>query len=80
MEPARASPCQVTTAIPAVKPAQLRRHCDAASLHQADPRGDRLTGPLLPAAINAPVIPATLEAQALVDRDAEELTTHARAR
>lgn len=71
---------QVATAIPVVKPAQLRRHRDAESLQQAYPRGYRLTGPLLPAAKNAPVIPASLVDQALADMDTEELTAHARAR
>ena len=71
---------QVTTAIPVVNPAELRRHRDAASLHQAYPRGYRLTGPLLPAAKNAPVIPATLVDQALADMDTEELTANARPR
>ena len=71
---------RATTAIPVVKPAQLCRHRDAESLHQAYPRGYRLTGPLLPAARNAPVILAAQVDQAFADMDREELTAHARAR
>jgi len=71
---------QETTTIPVVKAAELRRHRDAASLHQAYPRGYRLTGPLLPAAKNAAVISATLVDQALADMETEELTAYARAR
>jgi hypothetical protein len=68
------------TTIPVVKPAQLHRHSDAASLHHAYPRGYRLTGPLLPAAKNAPVIPAAVVEQALADMDTAELTAHDSAR
>ena len=75
-----AATTQVATAIPVVTPAQLRRHRDAESLHQAYPRGYRLTGPLLPAAKHARVIPATLVDQALAEMDTEELTAYARAR
>jgi hypothetical protein len=67
-----------TKGIPVVKPAQLHRHADAASLRRAYPRGYRLTGPLLPASKNAPVIPAAVVEQALEDMETEELTAHDR--
>jgi hypothetical protein len=66
------------TGIPLVKPTQLRLHTDPESLRKAYPRGYRLTAPLLPAAKNAPVIPAAVVEQALADMDTEELTAHAR--
>lgn len=74
-EPADQPPA---TGVPLVKPTQLRRYADPASLRKAYPRGYRLTAPLLPAAKYAPVIPAAAVAQALVDMDTEELAAHVR--